>query len=119
MRRLYAQQLDVVYAPEVAFFAHYATCVASGSLSWRDQLRMVTFLHDLGTAIITRCAFCVAVLTATHFQEGCRYVLYTQMAFDLRRIIQEWSVALPTCWGVRVQWGGMYLGVTIEIATVC
>ena len=41
------------------------------------------------------------------------------MAFDLRRIIPEWSVSLPTCWGVLVQWGGMYLGVTAENAVVC
>ena len=67
LRRLYARQQDVEYAPEVASFAYCATCVASGSLSWGDHLRMVTFRHGLGTAILTRCAFCDAVLTATHF----------------------------------------------------
>ena len=72
-RRLYAQQQDVVYAPEVASFSYYATCVASTSLSWGDHVRMVTFRHDLGTAVITRCAFGDAVLTATPFQAGRRY----------------------------------------------
>ena len=125
LRQLYARQQDVVYTPEVASFAYYATCVASGSLSWGDHLRMVTFRHDLGATIVTRCAFCDAVLTAAHFQEDCRYyrlwsaVLYTQMASHLRHRIPEWSVSLPTCWGVLVQWGGMYLGITTENATLC
>ena len=111
--------------PLMASFAYYATCVASGSLSWGDHLRMVTFRHGLSPATLSRCAFCPAVLTATHFQEDCRYsrlwsaVLYTQMASDLRRIIPEWSVSLPTYWGVLVHWGGMYLGVTTENAAVC
>ena len=123
--RLYPQQQLVEYALEVASYAYYATCVASGSLSWGGHLRMVTFRHGLSTATLTRCAFCDTVLTATHFQEDCRYsrlwsaVLYTQMASDLRRIIPEWSVSLPTCWGVLVQWGGMYLGGTSENAAVC
>ena len=69
LRWLCARQQDVEYAPEVASFAYCATCVASGLLSWGDHLRMVTFRHNLGTAILTRCAFCDAVLTATHFQE--------------------------------------------------
>ena len=68
LRRLCARQQDVLCAPEVASFAYYATCVAFGSLSWGDHLRMVTFRHDLGTAIVTRCALCDAVLTAAHFQ---------------------------------------------------
>ena len=123
--RLYAQQQDVEYAPEAVSFAYYAICVMSGSLSWGDHLRMVTFRHGRSTATLTRCAFCDTVLTATHFQEDCRYsrlwcaVLYTQMAFDLRRIIPEWLVSLSTCWGVLVQWGGMYLGITTENAAVC
>ena len=125
LRQLYAQQQDVVYAPGVASFAYYATCLVSGSLSWGDHLRMVTFRHELGTTVVTRCAFCDAMLMAPHFQEDCRYsqlwcaVLYTQMGSDLRRIIPEWSVPLPTCWGVPVQWGGMYLSVTTETAPVC
>ena len=41
------------------------------------------------------------------------------MASDLRRTIVEWSVSLPTCWGVLVQWGGIYLGVTIENTPIC
>ena len=112
LRRLYAKQQDVIYAPEVASYAYYATCVVSGSLSWGDHLRMVTFRHELGAAITTRCAFCDTVLTASHFQENYRYsqlwsaVLYTQIASDLRRIIPEWSVSLPTCWGVLIQCGG-------------
>ena len=52
-------------------FAYYATCVASGSLSWGDHLHMVTFRHELGTAAAIRCAFCNAVLTASHFKEDC------------------------------------------------
>ena len=73
LRQLYTWQQDVVYAPKVVSFAYYATCVAPGTLSWGDHLRMVTLRHALGAAIITRCAFCDAVLTATHFQEDCRY----------------------------------------------
>ena len=125
LRRLHARQQDVVFAPKVACFAYYTTCVASGSLSWGDHLRIVTFRHGLGTAIITQCAFCDAVLTATHFQEDflysqlCSAVLYTQMASHLRRIIPEWSVSLPICWGVLVQWAGVYLGLSTENAAVC
>ena len=73
LRRLYPKQQDVMYAPEVASFAYYATCVASGPLSWGDHLRMVTFRHELGITAATRCAFCDAVLTISHFQEDCRY----------------------------------------------
>ena len=97
-RRLYARQQDVVYAPEVASFAYYATCVASGWLSWGDHLRMVTICHDLRHSHPT----CV-LLTAALFQEDRRYnrlwfaVLYTQMASEMGRIIPEWSVSLPTC----------------------
>ena len=125
LRQLYTKQQDVLYAPEVASYPYYATCVEPGSLSWGDQLRMVTFRHELGAAVATRCAFCDTVLTASHFQENCRYsqrwfaVLYTQMASHLRRIIPEWSVSRPTCWGVLVQWGGTYLGITTESAPVC
>ena len=73
LRQLYARQQDVVYALEVASFAYHVSCVAYGSLSWGDHLRMVTFRHDPGATIVTRCAFCDTVLTATHFQESCRY----------------------------------------------
>ena len=43
----------------------------------------------------------------------------TQMAFDLRRIVPEWAVSLPTYLGVLVQWGGTYLGITTESAPTC
>ena len=125
LRQLYAQQQIVLYAPEVASYAYYATCVASGSLSWGNHLRMVTFRHELGSVVATRCAFCDNVVTASHFQETCRYsqlwcaVLFTQMASDLRRIVPAWSVSLPTYWVVLVQWGGTYLGITTESALVC
>ena len=125
LRQLYAKQQEVLYAREVASYAYYATCVASSSLSWGDHLRMVTFRHKLGSAVAARCAFCDNVVTASHFQENCgcsqlwSAVLYSQMAFDLRPIIPVWSVSLPTCWGVLVQWGGAYLGITTESAPVC
>ena len=86
---------------------------------------MVTFRQEPRSAVATRCAFCDNVLTASHFQETCRYnqlwfaVLYTEMASDLRRIVPVWSVSLPTCWGVLVQWGGTYLGIATESAPVC
>ena len=122
LHQLYAKQQEVLYASEVVSYAYYATCVASGSLSWGDHLRMVTFRHELGSAVATRCVFCDNVVTASHFQETCRYsqlwsaVLYTQMASDLCRIVPAWSVSLPTCWGVLAQWGGTYLGNTTEPA---
>ena len=115
----------MLYAPEVASYAYYATCVAFGSLSWGDHLRMVTFRQELGSAVATRCAFCDNVVTVSHFQETRRYsqlwsaVLCTQMASDLRRIVPAWSVSLPTCWGVLVQWGGTYVGITTESAPAC
>ena len=62
LRQLYARQQDVVLAPSVVSFAYYATCAIFGSLSWGHHLRMVTFRHDLGTAIVTGCALCDAVL---------------------------------------------------------
>ena len=58
LRHLYADQQKVIYAPEVASYAYYATCVVSGSLSWGDHLRMVTFCQEVGTVVATRCAFC-------------------------------------------------------------
>ena len=106
LRQLYAKQQEVIYAPDVASYAYYATCVASGSLSWGDHLRMVTFRQELGCAVATCYELCDSVVTASHFQETCQYsrlwsvVLYTQMASDLRRIVPAWSVSLPTCWGV-------------------
>ena len=91
------------YMPfEVASYAYYATCVVSSSLSWGNHLRMVSFRHELGSAVATRCAFFDNVVTASHFQETCRYsqlwsaILYTQIASDLRRIVPAWSVSLPT-----------------------
>ena len=53
LRQLYAKQQDLLYAPEVASYAYYATCVLSGSLSWGDHLRMVTLRHELGAAVAT------------------------------------------------------------------
>ena len=73
LRRLYAMQQEVEYAPGVASYAYYVTCVASGSLSWGDHLRMVTFRNGLGTAIAVRCALFDGVVTTSHFQGGCRY----------------------------------------------
>ena len=104
MRWLYATQQEVEYAPEVASYAYYATCVAAGSLSWGYHLRMVTFRQGLGTAVAVHCAFCDGAVTASHFQGGCRYselwstILYTQMASDLHRIVPEWVISLPTYW---------------------
>ena len=86
---------------------------------------MVTFRQGLGTAVAVRCAFCDGAVTASHFQGGRRYselwsaILYTQMASNLRRIVPEWAVSLPTYWGVLVQWGGTYLGITTESAPAC
>ena len=34
------------------------------------------------------------------------------MAYDLRRIVPEWSVSLPTYWGVLIQWGGGHIWVS-------
>ena len=125
LRQLYTKQQEVLHAPEVASYAYYATCVASSSLSWGDRLRMVTFRQELGSVVATRCAFCDNVVTASHFQETCRCsqlwyaVLHAPMAPDLRRIVLAWSVSLPTCWGVLVQWGGAYLGITTQSAPVC
>ena len=34
-------------------------------------------------------------------------------------MIPDWSISLSTCWGVLVQWGGMYLGITTKNAAVC
>ena len=39
------------------------------------------------------------------------------MACDLRRIVPEWSVSLPTYWGVLIQWGGTYLNIMVESAS--
>ena len=41
------------------------------------------------------------------------------MTYNLRRIVPEWSVSLPTYWGVLIQWGGTYLGITVESASSC
>ena len=30
------------------------------------------------------------------------------------RIVPEWCVSLPTYRGVLIQWGGAYLGITVE-----
>ena len=70
--QLSARQQEVLYALEVASYAYYATCVVSGSLSWRDHMRMVTSRHELGFAVATRCAFHDNAVTALHFQETYR-----------------------------------------------
>ena len=112
LRQLYATQQDVEFAPEVASYACYASSVAQGSLSRGEHLRMVSFRCGLDTAISVRCAFCGNKVTATQFQEACQYselwttILYTHLSYDLRRIVPEWSVSLPTYSGVLVQWGG-------------
>ena len=41
------------------------------------------------------------------------------MASDLRRIVPERVVSLPTYWRVLVQWAGIYLGITTEFAPAC
>ena len=41
------------------------------------------------------------------------------MAYNLRRIVPEWSVSLPTYWVVLIQWGGTYLGIMVESASSC
>ena len=93
------------YAPELTSYAYYASSVASGSLSWGEHLRMVTFPEGLETAISVQCAFRGGTVTAAHFQGSCQYnklwtaILYTQMAYNLRWIVLEWSVSLPTYWG--------------------
>ena len=66
LRQLYAEQQEVEYAPEVASYAYYASSVASGSLSWGEHLRMVTFRQGLETAILVQCAFCGGTVTAAH-----------------------------------------------------
>ena len=123
LRQLYVEQQEVEYAPEVASYAYYASSVASGSLSWGEHLRMVTFRRGLETAISVQCAICGGTVTVAHFQGSCQYstlwtaILYTQRAYDLRRMVPEWSVSLPTYWGVWIQWGGTYLGIMVESAS--
>ena len=46
------------------------------------------------------------------------HILYTKMAAELRRIVPEWSVSLPT-WGVFVLWGGSYPGLTVQDISDC
>ena len=125
LRQLYAAQQDVEYTPEVASYAYYASSVASGSLSWGEHLRMVSFCHGLDTAVLVQCTFCGNKVTTAHFQEDYQYsrlwaaILSSQLSYDLRRIVPEWSVSLPTYWGVLVQWGGAYLGFTVGSASFC
>ena len=125
LRRLYEVQQEVKYAPEVASYAFYTSCVASSSLSWGKHLRMVPFHHGLDTSNPVMCAFYDSRITAAHFQEGCQYsdlwanVLYTQLASDLRRIVPEWGLSLPTLGGVLLQWGGAYLGLTVGAISTC
>ena len=72
LRQLYAKQQEVEYAPAVASYAYYASSVASGSLSWGEHLRMVTFRKGLETVVSVQCAFCGGTVTATHFQGSCQ-----------------------------------------------
>ena len=123
LRQLYTAHHSVGYAPTIASYSYYATCVVSGSLTWGDHLRMVTFRHGLMSTPSVRCAFCTTAITAAHVQSTCRYsrlwsaVLYTHLTRDIRRHIPEWTVAIPTYWGVLVQLGGTYLGFTTELPT--
>ena len=60
-----------------------------------------------------------------HFKDDCQCgslwkpILYTKVVGELRHIVLEWQVSLPTCWGVLIQWGGAYLGLTIGIMSHC
>ena len=69
--------------------------------------------------------FCGDTVTAAHFQDSYQYsklwtaLLYTQMAYDLQRIVPQWSVSLPTYWGGLTQWGGTYLGIPVKPASSC
>ena len=125
LRQLYPEQQEVEYAPEVASYAYYASSVASSSLSWGEHLRMVTFRQGLETAISVQFAFCGGTGTGALFQGSSQYsrlwtaILYTQMAYDLRRIVLEWSVSLPTYSGVLIRCGGTYLGIMVESASSC
>ena len=64
-------------------------------------------------------------LLLCYCQDDCQYsglwaaILYPQMSYDLCRIVPEWSVSLPTYWGVLIQWGGAYLGFTVRPASSC
>ena len=121
LRRVYAAPQGVDYAPSVASYAYYATCVASGSLSWRTHLRMITFQHGLAVNSPVQCPFCARPVTAAHIQSDCPFarlwslVLYTHLTREIQRIVPEWETAVPTYWGVLVQWGGKYLGFTTEL----
>ena len=86
-------------------------CKPSLPPSWGEHLRMVSFRHGLdASAPVTR-ALCDCRITTAHFQEDCQYgvswaaVLYTQLTSNVRRIVPEWGVSLPTFGGVLVQWG--------------
>ena len=71
LQQLYAVQQEAEYAPEVASYTFYASCVASSSLSWGEQLRMVSFRHGLDTSTAVTCAFCDCRVTAAHFEDDC------------------------------------------------
>ena len=98
-------QQEVIYAPEVASYAYYASCVTLGALSWGEHLRMVSFRHRLDVPGCVTCAFCGQWVTAMHFH-SCQYgglwraILCTKLADELRHMVREWEVSLPTCWGV-------------------
>ena len=106
-------------------YAYYASSVTSGSLTWGEHLPMVTFRQGLETAMSVQCAFCGGTVMATHLHGTCHCsrlwtaILYTQMPYDLRRIVPQWSVSLPTYSGVLIQWGGTYLGIMVVSAPSC
>ena len=63
----------MAYAPKVASYAFYMSCVASGALSWGEHLRMVSFRHALDTPAPTTCAVCSCRVTAAHYQDNCQF----------------------------------------------
>ena len=102
LRQQYAMQQEVPYAPEVASYAYYASCVASGALLWGEHFRMASFRHGVDVPSRVTCTFCVQWVTAMHFQDDCQYgtlwraILSTKLAGELRHIVLEWEVSIPT-----------------------
>ena len=121
----YAMQHEVTYAPQVASYAYYASCVASGALSSGEHLQMVSFRHGLDTPSRVTYAFCDQRVRAMHFQDDCHYggpwraILYTKLAGELHHIVPEWGVPLPTYRGFLIQWGGAHLSRTVGAVPSC
>ena len=86
---------------------------------------MMCYRHSLDTPSLATCAFYGCKVMAAHFQDDCQYsspwktILYPQLASDLRRFVLEWGVSLPNYWGVLIQWGGAYLGLTVGAVSAC